>query len=163
MQSGRPYWGAAMAISVARQQVLLSGQTTAARKVFEAVPIREAWPATQIHTALQRTTRSTMDFKIVQGCLNSLISSGLVTEPRRGFFERVKPREQVLKPMSEKTDDKNGNTSEAVQMLLELADQASQLSDNLHAAAAVIEEEHTQNAESLRKLEQLRSLLKNLS
>jgi hypothetical protein len=79
-----------MALSIARQRVLLSSQTAVAKKVFELVPIQEAWTAQEIQGALQRATRSSMDFRLLGGCLNTLKEAGLVAEPKPGHFERVK-------------------------------------------------------------------------
>lgn len=63
---------------------LLQGQTNLARKVFEVVPIREAWPAIQIRNALKEVERSNADLRVVRGCLATLREIGLVREPEPG-------------------------------------------------------------------------------
>ena len=154
-----------MSMSSARQQVLLSGQTAVAKKVFEVVPIQDAWDHRQIQGALQRATRSTLDFRIMQGCLNTLKQAGLINEPRSGYFERVKLREPTQK-MSTKINGEaahDGERCASVDMLSELAERARTLAIDLDAAADAIAEEHASNAQALQKLDSLRALLKNLS
>lgn len=149
-----------MGLSIARQRVLLASQTAVARKVFEAVPIQEAWTGRQIQRALERTTRASTELNLLMGCLNTLKESGLIVEPRVGVFERVKLREQVEKPMQ----TRNASTKPAsVEMLTELASRARKLADDLDAAASVINEEHETNAGNLATLAQLQTLFKRLS
>lgn len=162
-----------MTISTARHHVLLNEQTTVAQKVFEAVPMQEAWPCHQIHGALQRTTRTTMDYKTFQGCLNTLKEAGLVHEPKMGFFERVKPREPMAKtnvsPMNvspinaSRSGEPERERPAAVEVLYELSNRARALSLDLAAAASMIGEEIEQNAASAQKLSQLQSILKGLA
>jgi hypothetical protein len=167
-----------MTISTARHQVLLHEQSSVAQKVFEAVPMQEVWSSQQIHGALQRTTRSTMDYKILQGCLNTLKEAGLVHEPKAGCFERVKQRPQTyvhtLKeagldhiprdPMpTASVSPINGSRSAAAEVLYELSNRARNLSLDLAAAASMIDDEIEENAESAQKLSQLQSILKGLA
>jgi hypothetical protein len=159
-----------MTISTARHQVLLHEQSSVAQKVFEAVPMQEVWSSQQIHGALQRTTRSTMDFKILQGCLNTLKEAGLVHEPKTGCFERVKQREPVVqsnvvpaKVSPINANPINGSRSAAAEVLYELSNRARNLSLDLAAAASMIDDEIEENAESAQKLSQLQSILKGLA
>ncbi|VVD74752.1 hypothetical protein [Pandoraea commovens] len=66
----------------------LRGQTAIAQKVFEVVPIQEAWSAVEIASALMRTTRSSLDLHVLQGCLRALRESGLITEAQTGRYRR---------------------------------------------------------------------------
>lgn len=152
-----------MGMSAARQQVLLSGQTAVAKKVFEVVPIQDAWDHRQIQSALQRATRSTLDFRIMQGCLNTLKQAGLINEPRSGYFERIKLREATPKMTTKPNDDPSRETCASMDMLSELAERARTLAIDLDAAADAIAEENAANAHALQKLDSLRELLKNLS
>lgn len=157
-----------MALSIARQRVLLSSQTAVAKKVFELVPIQEAWSAQQIQGALQRATRSSLDFRLLGGCLNTLKDAGLVAEPRPGYFERVKLREAIttmgkaFEPLAPIVISATKPPA-SVEMLTELASRARKLADDLDAAATAINEEHEQNATSLKTLAQLQGLLKSLN
>jgi hypothetical protein len=156
-----------MALSIARQRVLLSSQTAVAKKVFELVPIQEAWTAQEIQGALQRATRSSMDFRLLGGCLNTLKDAGLVAEPKPGHFERVKLREanttmgKTFEPLVPLVLTRPKTAS--AEMLTELAGRARQLADDLDAAANAINEESEQNAASLKTLAQLQGLLKSLN
>lgn len=155
-----------MSLSIARQRVLVSNQTAVAKKVFELVPIQEAWTAQQIQGALQRTTRSTLDFRLLGGCLNTLKEAGLVAEPQPGHFERVKLREAItvpgktFEPLVPLDITKQATSAD---LLIELADRARKLANDLEAAASVIREENETNAASLEKLVQLKALFKQLS
>lgn len=153
-----------MSLSTTRQQVLLNGQTNVAKKVFQVVPIQEAWTAHAIQQAFYRATRSMVDFRILQGCLNTLKQAGLICEPSPAHFERIKTRETIEK-MSPKSNDETAQVSHSasVDMLAELAERARTLAIDLDAAADAIAEEHASNAHALQKLESLRALLKNLS
>lgn len=75
----------------ARQQALVRGLTTVARKVFDATPINEPWSASQIDAELRRigTPKS---IHMVTGCLNGLVKDGLVTEGPLRMFQRIVPR-----------------------------------------------------------------------
>lgn len=76
----------------ARQQALVRGLTSVARKVFDATPINEPWSASQIDAELRRlgTPKS---IQMVTGCLNGLAKDGLVTEGPLRMFQRVEARE----------------------------------------------------------------------
>jgi hypothetical protein len=167
-----------MSMSAARFREILNGQTAIARKVFEATPIAEAWAAFEIQTVMQRTTLTRMDLRTFQGCLKSLRESGLITEPRAGYFQRVTPKEEkrmsyqpektaqaMPPPPGPKTaqDGTGGLLAELSARGRKLAQSINEFADDIDAAAAVIVEEAASNAESLRKLNQLQSLLKSLS
>lgn len=65
-----------------------------ARKVFAAVPVQEPWTQAQVIAELRRTGHA-CDATVVGGCLDTLRGRGLVREPSRGMFVRVRAR---LKP-----------------------------------------------------------------
>lgn len=76
-------------MNAARQQQLLSGNTTVARKIFEFVPITDSWNPSEIATAMKRSTGSMQDIRTIDACLRALVDSGVVVEtPNRGFFRR---------------------------------------------------------------------------
>lgn len=78
----------------ARAEALERGLTVVAARVLDAVPIQEAWSATQVHNELVRQGRPRMDLRVLHGCLASLKESGLVKEPARGAFSRIAVRLQ---------------------------------------------------------------------
>lgn len=76
-------------------KLTLDSMTAISGKVFEAVPIQEAWTVNQIVTALGRTSSTRVDMKTATGCLDTLKHAGLVKEIERGLFRQVVPRETV--------------------------------------------------------------------
>ena len=67
---------------------MLKQQTIITRKVYDCVPILDEWGKSKIHQEVHRTG-SNQNGKVVDGCLNSLRNTGLIKEPRPGFFIRV--------------------------------------------------------------------------
>lgn len=150
-----------MAISQARVKELLSHQPSMVQKVFEAVPISEVWSSTQILAALQRTTRTTMEIQMLQGCLNKLVGIGLVNEPKTRHFQRAPVRETKTE-MTIEHKSVDPTPIDAVEMLTELATRARGLAEDIDAAAEVIGEQRTTNEEAAKKLAQLQSIFKSL-
>jgi hypothetical protein len=70
-----------------RQRQLLEGQSSVARKVFEGVPIQEAWHEKEIITAV-RTAGVTIAAHTVRGCLLDMKDVGLIKEPHKGMYQR---------------------------------------------------------------------------
>lgn len=159
----RAQQGDAMALSQARFNVVLASQSPAAKKVFEVVPITEAWPSRQVLAALERATRTHMDYRVLEGCLNTLKEAGLVQEPMRGLFQRakVKPETKKEEPMPQPMEP--AKRAAAVDMLAELADRARALADDLDAAAEAIAEETMQSREAVAKLAQFQAVFKSLN
>ncbi len=74
-------------MSQSRFNLIYSGMTSIARKVYAVVPMRERWQVGQIIAEFQRSGQSA-DYRVIAGCLNTLIAAGLVHEPRKGEFSR---------------------------------------------------------------------------
>ncbi len=53
---------------------LLQGLNSIARKVYDAVPTDEPWPASKIRTLIQGNP----DMNVVKGCLGKMKEDGLV-------------------------------------------------------------------------------------
>lgn len=77
-----------------KYKTALDAQPAIARKLFEFVPIQDAWPANKIIGEMIRSGLPRIDFKTVEGCMNRLKDAGLVKEPERGTFQRIAPRER---------------------------------------------------------------------
>ena len=77
-----------------KYQAILKGLTASSRKVLDATPINEAWTAQQITSELRRLGQA-KDFRLVEGCLHSLVTSGIVVEVRPHVFRRVEIREPM--------------------------------------------------------------------
>lgn len=84
----------------ARFQSIFNNLTVIAQKVFSAVPIADTWNAVEVHQELVRQGRA-RDFKTTQGCLASLVESGIVVEPERGAFRRAKMRVKAMDDLKE--------------------------------------------------------------
>lgn len=67
------------------------GLTGVARKVLDVVPLEESWPKAAIVSALRRAG-SCVQGDVVDACLNNLRGRGLIAEPERGEYRRVKAR-----------------------------------------------------------------------
>lgn len=81
-----------------RYKSALDAQPAIARKIFESVPIQEAWPVNKIIGAMIRMGIPRIDLKTAEGCLNKLKDASLVKEPDRGIFQRIVPREHHEPP-----------------------------------------------------------------
>lgn len=68
---------------------LVHDQNGPAQKVLEATPIQENWTAQKVQQELRRTGHQ-MQVHLVFGCLNTLKQAGLVKEPKKGEFCKVR-------------------------------------------------------------------------
>jgi hypothetical protein len=87
-------------MNAVRMRSMIGNLTGTARKVFEVVPIAEAWTPQQIVGELRRS-RVSFDFSCVAGCLRTLESQGLI---RREPGERY-TREPMIDPAPSKKDE----------------------------------------------------------
>lgn len=161
-----------------RQRQLLAGQTALARKVYDAIPIAEAWSVSQIICELARVGVR-HDKRVLEGCLSCLAGSGLVTKGG-GTYRRVSVNERVPAPtvpeeeevtmpaaassMPPSKQPANAIThlSNLASRATELATQLRDLADDIEAAAIEVDEQFKMNGEDLQKLKQLQGLLKSL-
>lgn len=80
-------------MNAARQRQILAGQITAARKVFEAIPIDEAWSFQEIRAEIdRRALMPTISFNALQGSVRALQEAGVVKEPIVGRYCRMPVR-----------------------------------------------------------------------
>lgn len=168
-----------MSMSESRHQLLLSGQSAIARKVFEMVPIQECWEASAIYGAL-RSTSTAADTRTVRRCLGELKDQGLIREPRSGVFQRspisIKAKSEpemtlpasntviAIKKASPSALDALGQLSaEVVALGDDLALRLKMIAGRIEEVALSVEVEHDSNAEALGKLKQLQALLKGIA
>ncbi|MET3632986.1 hypothetical protein [Burkholderia sp. 572] len=162
------------------QRKRLEGQATIAKKVFEAVPIRSAWSIHQMMSHLTKITKSHIDYRVMQGCLNALKDSGLVREPERGCFQRVEVREEAAKTEvngeidvpNQKTESKSAapaTTGSPIDVLdgiagrlRQLRDDADTLASDIETAALIIAEQGAETQAAVMKARQLQQLLQEL-
>lgn len=174
-----------MSLRADKAKEILQQQTTAAQKVYEAVPIEEAWTDKQICSELMRRQIS-VDFRIVAGCLNTLIDAGLVKEPRQKHFIRVKIREHIVKPMQPKEPEPmatqlpnmpviargthaSAKTLSPLDRLEALSKRAAmiqkmakELADDIATAAVEIQSQLETSDEKVKKARQLVTLMREL-
>jgi hypothetical protein len=165
-------------ISQTRFKQLHNTLNAPVKKVYEAVPVSEAWTTTQIIGEISRLGYSMRDSKAIIGCLDTLKRQGLITEPERGSFVRVEVKaiETYVKFMEE-TKEKIMATKPVTQMkqtnldrLISLSEKANGLAaqmksmaTELENVALEIEAEIQENSTSAQKLKQLQELLKGVA
>lgn len=177
----------------ARQQRLLQGHTTLAQKVFDYVPIQEAWTAAQINAAIRNTSSTTANHRAVRACLGDMKDQGLIREVSSGLFQRhsVKHIPKILTQGNEEMSAKEvivlkrvdsqlpetdapKQEESAIDLLaalstevIELADEfggrLKKLASRIEEVALSVEAEREKNAEALGKLEALKTILHSLN
>lgn len=166
----------------ARFNALYAGLTSIARKVYDVTPIREEWPVSTILNELGRQGTYT-SLKVVQGCLTSLVSSGLVKERGMGRFIRttvrrpekdvptfkVVPQIYTSEPIQEIAVPQPTPTKSPIDALTDLMAQAEKLVndtkaliDGIATIGSRLEEQMAKDQADLAKLRQLQGLLKDL-
>lgn len=146
------------------------GLSEQAKKVYECIPISESWSPAQIMSELHRRSISLGDFRVVMGCVNLMLDSGIVLEAPRGSFKREtirpkqEPKNQFINPKKE-TLVKQPTTPEAIGPLDRLSAFASRLRDlatDMENAAIELASQAERNDAETAKMRQLQALLKSL-
>lgn len=163
----------------ARFSAIYSGLTSVAKKVYEAVPIAEYWPAAKIIYEMDRLNIH-VDHSVVRGCLRSLKEAGLIMEVnKQGEFKRVPVRMPASKTKTvEEEEMNNKNTApatchpkkttpmdalgELAQRAVRMADMLKDLASDISDAAVEIQAQLEAGDEDVQKLRQLQTLLKGI-
>lgn len=160
---------------------IYNGLSSVAKKVYEAIPIQDAWDLKAIIAEMKRIFPSMGDQNVIKGCVNTLVQSGLVEEPKNGHFKRavVDPEEssrpdpnldkyfvaQKEAPPWENLPD--ATPLEKINGLQKIAARISQdvkqLSDAIETVAIEVEDQFSQRDAESQKLKQLQALLKSLA
>lgn len=154
-------------MNAARLKQVENGLSGIARKVLEAVPIADQWQAHTIASEIKRATGSAPEIKIVNGCLESLKSSGLVREPTRGKWIRVSTKEHAgaddeQTPAKVVELRKQPAELTAREMLSQVAIAMMDLAAKVEDVANEIDKAEKRNEEKTAKLRQLQELLRGL-
>lgn len=167
-----------------RFNALYQGLTATAKKVFAVVPIAEQWSPAQIVAELRRQG-SSVDFRVIAGCIAALVSSGLVVEGRAGLYARVKVNEAPAKvpeqageqvvnttkesQVAQQTISQDEKKHSAITKLGALAERAlaiglmlKTLGDDITKAAIEIDDEAAEREAATGKMRQLQQLLKEI-
>ena len=166
-------------ISQTRFKQMFNTLNAPVKKVYEAVPVSEAWTSTQIIAEISRLGYSMRDSKAIIGCLDTLKRQGLIQEPERGSFIRVEVKETTtFDKFIEETKEKTMATSKPVTQIKQsnldrlinlsekangLAAQMKAMATELENVALEIEAEIQENSTSAQKLKQLQELLKGVA
>lgn len=147
-----------------KQRQKLAGQTSIAQKVFQFVPVGEAWTPAQIAQAMHRTTSSRIDPHILKGCLATMADAGLIRSHRNAEFQRIQATDKEPQPMSTpKPPEAKKEPASAIDLLAGIAKSLRNLAGEIETAALAIEEGQAKSAEEVQKLRQLQALLKGLA
>lgn len=158
-------------MSPERANAALSGTTTVARKVYDAVPINEAWDLAAIRAELLRLRNSSIDMHTMRGCLGVLREAGLVIE-RDGRFTRCKvkarhEKEEATNVIEIKPQEPRKSVGTPLETLSGIASRLSAVARDLAAIASEIETEALRISSDLEaqdedsaKLDQLRDGLR---
>lgn len=133
-----------------------------AQKVYNCVPINEAWSMHKIVTEMARVV-GRPDAQIIHGCLRHLTDVGLVKEPSPSHYQRVAFKEEIHVPEPTPIDAaKKPAERTPFERLATLAGTLRSVADCLDEIALDIEHSNTEVSEELTKLRQLKTLLKGL-
>lgn len=160
------------------------GLSAQAKKVYDSLPIEQAWSPVQIMQELHRRNCGLNDMRVVIGCINSMIDAGCVAEPEKGMFRRVEVRqkEQIKAPklVSVKsieeppmakaivsaspvtTSTNKASTVGPIERLSALAQKLRELATDMETTALDLAEEAEKNDADTAKMRQLQALLKSL-
>ena len=155
-----------------KQQQKLSGQSSIAQKIYQFVPINEAWTAAEIAQSLSRTTSSHVDVRVLMGCLEKLVDVGLIRELSGKRFQRMSISTKEPKQVSETTNHQPAPQPKAqvpevpvsaIDMLAGIAQKMRGMASDIENAALYIEESKSKSDEDVQKLRQLQALLKGIA
>ena len=77
----------------ARASLIERGLTGVASRVLDFVPLDDCWTPSQIHSEIMRQKGTSPGVPVVEGCLASLLESGLVKMPKPRMYVRVHVRQ----------------------------------------------------------------------
>lgn len=163
-------------ISQSRFEERYKQQTSVAQKVYDATPMTEAWTAQSITAELQRVGVH-REFKVVLGCLNTLIEAGLVFEAKKNMFQR-EPIRAVIKvekkepevaftqndmQATQHKDDPIQKLGHLAERLVAISTMVKDLAEDINEAALEAQAKMEEHGESAKTLAQLQTLLGGLA
>lgn len=158
----------------AKLKAIEDSQTGIAKKVLSVVPIADQWRVRDIVMEIARCG-SSPDPKIVEGCLHHLCDSGLVKQPKAGYFQRVAPKDEpeekaavrplrsvATMPTPTKADDPLADLARTSADLRRLAKSMESVADAIDESALAMQERVERAVADNGKLRQLQQLLKDI-
>lgn len=162
-------------MNLGRYKSIMMGLSSIARKVYESVPISEEWTVQQIHNEINRKPGATqIDGKTLVGCLNHLVSSGVVREPKTAMFKRTPVADGKTSKKSEKNqineddkmsvEEKNNESKDLgpLDRICAITSKLRALADEIDDELLRVEKEMNDDAQKYKKLNQLQELLKSI-
>lgn len=171
-------------MKLSRFQGIYNGMNSLAKKVYDAVPIENAWSMHKIVRELQRM-KTPMEVSQVQGCLKYMLSMGIIKKDGEGDYIRTElkiannnepdeyvneePPTKELIQMATEPNKAPSTENDVFNLLASLAqraqdisDQADHLKEDIEKAALTVQTEFDKNSAELGKLRQLKALLAGL-
>lgn len=165
-------------MNITRQQQLLQGQTSLSKKVYDIVPIQDAWTANYILSELSKKTGSSASVHAVRACLGDLEDAGLIKQTMDKRFQRVtvkipevtnlKDLDKLVKPVLEPKKKEDSFealvdlAAEVVELGKDVNTRLASISTRMEELALSIELERKETGAASQKLKQLQSLLKDI-
>lgn len=160
-----------------RIESLERGLTDAARRVLDVTPIAEPWSIVQLCTELRRQGHSS-EHRVVSGCVHSLVASGLVREPKPGYYIRTaaKPKlaalprpDQEAASAQQEQQEHEPEPTDPLSRIASLGVRLKEIAESIVLVAKDMEDmaleiaEHQQRTDGrMAKMSQLQRLLKEL-
>ena len=148
------------------------GLSEQAKKVYDCIPIADSWSPAQIMGELHRRSVSLGDFRVVMGCVNSMLDAGIVLEVSRGLFKReairpkCEPKEKVINHTKEAEMPTPTKTIApqvgALDRLSSFASRLRDLANDMENAAIELAGQAERNDAETAKMRQLQAILKSL-
>lgn len=157
---------------------IYNGLSSVAKKIYEAIPIQDEWDLTKVIAETKRVFPSIGDHKMIMGCVNTLVRSGLVLEINGRVYRRAKIDFLEGKEMQKDNVIKNEIDTKAVtpnkltplekigslqKIAARLAADAKELLEAIDTVAIEVDEQFSARDEESKKLKQLQQLLKSLA
>ena len=164
-------------MNITRQQQLLQGQTSLSKKVYDIVPIQDAWTSNYILSELSKKTGSSASVHAVRACLGDLEDAGLIKQTMDKRFQRVavkipevtnlKDLDKLVKPAEPKKKEDSFEAlvdlaAEVVELGRDVNTRLASISTRMEELALSIELERKETGAASQKLKQLQSLLKDI-
>ena len=156
-------------LTAQRHKELHNQLTNIAKKVYDSVPKNTAWSIKQITTDVYAQTGARNDIRVVMGCLNSLVDSGLVLNDGQDNFKRAPIKE--IKSLTDLKDimpsnsepNKEDKQVDPLLGLLEIATDLRKKANLIEQYVAQVDARISAPSTELEELRQMRNLLKKIT
>ena len=169
-----------------RQRRLLEGQSSTSRKLYDFVPMREAWLEGDIAKAAHNG-HLRLGLHTVRACLLDMKDAGLVKETQRHYYQRVAVTKKTAKTIQPSANEATMSTTlktpapatsatpatsplellssvatELTMLGVEFIGRIKALSARVDEVALVVEAQREADIASMAKVHQLQALMKDM-